>query len=197
MGTGSHRPQWETAKGRPDITGGIKHARALKSHTQLKFRDPTKIKASPRAIESSPSFEPAPADPKLQSKVKPESMSQQQQQQRQQQQSTCENSENDSEDASEEDEDELKRELMLLDKREKLKKQLATPQKSNNASSWRTESAFKRKPRNQDKNFLDKVVKWFYWFIFQWMFYLFTNFIYLFIQCVLDTCSCTTFTSYI
>lgn len=38
MGTGSHRPQWEAAKGRPDELGGIKHARALRSHTRLKYR---------------------------------------------------------------------------------------------------------------------------------------------------------------
>lgn len=147
MGTGSHRPQWETAKGRPDITGGIKHARALKSHTQLKFRDPTKFKPQAKAIEGSKSSRATQNDSTTETKAEPQS----------EPQSHITNSEDEFDD-SEDDEDELKRELLLIDKRQKLKSQLAKPPKPK-ASSWKSESAFRRKPQNKDTDFLDKVVK--------------------------------------
>lgn len=38
MGTGSHRPQWEAAKGREDVFGGIVHAEQQNSHLELKYR---------------------------------------------------------------------------------------------------------------------------------------------------------------
>lgn len=55
MGTGSHRPQWEAAKGRPDEFGGIKHVRMIRSHTRLKYR-PKRDFIVRKEIEPQPSI---------------------------------------------------------------------------------------------------------------------------------------------
>lgn len=135
MGTGSHRAQFEGATGRRDRTAGIVHARALKSHSKLKFRQDInqnlsndKEDTGPKLIEAKNDIEGSTA--KKPQETNPSSDSE-----------SDSNSESESE--SESDESSLKRELQMLKSKEKLRAQLK--QKKRPVSSWRTESTFSRK----------------------------------------------------
>jgi len=121
MGTGSHRPQFEAAKGRADELGGIQHARSLKSHAKLKYRD--KPLAPERKTPERRTIESGPAEPAKQSD----------------QQSSSD---------SEDDLESMQKELDLLKQRNALRSQKEDKQRP--PAKWRTETAFKKK-KNQPK----------------------------------------------
>lgn len=123
MGTGSHRAQLESAAGKRDRYAGITHARALKSHSKLKFRQALDTKLgkveAPRQIGH--------AKPATRSD-KPEHDSE----------NGSDSAIEDEYDASLSSEAELERELQLLTRQQNLRKKLEKRKKS----SWRSESTF-------------------------------------------------------
>lgn len=157
MGTGSHRAQLESARGKRDRVNGIVHARSLKSHSTLKFRKEVVYKESkrPAQIESAKNDtiekskddvnENKPAsgarDPVVESdsKKNPETVSVKDQEDQDQYSDELEEEEEEEEDDSD-PEDELKRELVKLQSKQRLREQKHI--KSSHVSGWRKEHPF-------------------------------------------------------
>ncbi|GMM52070.1 hypothetical protein DASB73_030330 [Starmerella bacillaris] len=158
MGTGSHRAQLESARGKRDRVNGIVHARSLKSHSTLKFRKEVVYKESkrPAQIESAENDtiekskddvnENKPAsgarDPVVESdsKIKSETVSVKDQEDQEDQDQYSDDLEEEEEEDDSDSEDELKRELVKLQSKQRLREQKHI--KSSHVSGWRKEHPF-------------------------------------------------------